>query len=95
MIKQSRRDGLSIREVARHFAGARGHWRIVGTAADIADQLEEWFRGEAADGFNILPAVFPGELDSFVALVIPELQRRGLFREAYEGQTLRANLGLG
>ncbi|MBE7184079.1 MAG: LLM class flavin-dependent oxidoreductase [Methylobacterium mesophilicum] len=94
VVEQSRRDGLSIREVARHFAGARGHWRIVGTASDIADQLEEWFRGEAADGFNVLPAVFPGELDSFVGLVIPELQRRGLFRETYEGRTLRANLGL-
>ncbi|WP_353937371.1 LLM class flavin-dependent oxidoreductase [Mesorhizobium liriopis] len=94
VIEQSRRDGLSIRDVARHFAGARGHWRVVGTASDIADQLEEWFTGEAADGFNILPAVFPGELDSFVSLVIPELQRRGLFREAYDGRTLRANLGL-
>jgi alkanesulfonate monooxygenase SsuD/methylene tetrahydromethanopterin reductase-like flavin-dependent oxidoreductase (luciferase family) len=94
VVEQSRRDGLSIRQVAQHFAGARGHWRLVGTAADVADQLEEWFKGGAADGFNVMPAYFPGELDSFVDRVIPELQRRGLFRTAYEGGTLRRNLGL-
>jgi hypothetical protein len=58
------------------------------------DQLQEWFENEAADGFNILPPVLPGSLDDFVDLVIPELQRRGLFRTAYEGTTLRENLGL-
>ncbi|PZO81933.1 MAG: nitrilotriacetate monooxygenase [Mesorhizobium amorphae] len=94
VVEQARRDGLSIRDVARHFAGARGHWRVVGTAEDVADHLEEWFTGEAADGFNVLPAFFPGELDSFTELVIPELRRRGLFRHAYEGRTLRENLGL-
>ena len=55
---------------------------------------EEWFENEAADGFNILPPWLPGALDDFVDLVIPELQRRGLFRTAYEGSTLRENLGL-
>lgn len=94
VIDQSRRDGLSIRQVAQHFAGARGHWRLAGTANDIADQLEAWFTGGAADGFNVMPAYFPGELTGFVDRVIPELQRRGLFRTSYEGTTLRANLGL-
>lgn len=94
VIEQSRRDGLTIRQVAQHFAGARGHWRVVGTAADVADELEAWFTGGACDGFNVMPAFFPGELDSFVDRVVPELQRRGLFRTAYEGSTLRANLGL-
>jgi len=94
VIDQSRREGLSIRQVAQHFAGARGHWRLIGTAADIADELEAWFVGGACDGFNVMPAWFPGELDDFVDLVIPELQRRGLFRTQYEGRTLRANLGL-
>lgn len=94
VIDQSRREGLSIRQVARHFAGARGHWRIVGTAGDVADQLEAWFTGGACDGFNVMPSYFPGELESFVAHVVPELQRRGLFRRAYEGATLRENLGL-
>jgi FMN-dependent oxidoreductase (nitrilotriacetate monooxygenase family) len=95
VIDQSRREGLTIRQVAQHFAGARGHWRLIGTAADIADELEAWFVGGACDGFNVMPAWFPGELDDFVDLVIPELQRRGLFRTEYEGRTLRANLGLG
>ncbi|MEO3997441.1 LLM class flavin-dependent oxidoreductase [Mesorhizobium sp. CAU 1732] len=94
VVEQARRDNLSIREVARHFAGARGHWRLVGTAQDIVDELEHWFVGGAADGFNVMPAFFPGELDAFNALIIPELRRRGLFRTAYEGSTLRANLGL-
>jgi hypothetical protein len=56
--------------------------------------MEEWFRNDGCDGFNIMPPVLPGGLDDFVALVIPELQRRGLFRTEYEGKTLRDNLGL-
>lgn len=94
VIEQSRRDKLSIRQLARHFAGARGHWRIVGTPAQIADELEARFEGGAADGFNVMPSYFPGELDVFAALVVPELQRRGLFRTEYEGRTLREHLGL-
>jgi len=94
VIEQARRDGLSIRELARYFAGARGHWRIVGTAEQIADELQARFEGGAADGFNVMPSWFPGELDTFAALVVPELQRRGLFRKDYEGRTLREHLGL-
>ncbi|MCA0015968.1 LLM class flavin-dependent oxidoreductase [Mesorhizobium sp. B292B1B] len=94
VIEQSRRDGLSIRELARHFAGARGHWRIVGTPAQVADELQARFEGGAADGFNVMPSWFPGELDAFATLVVPELQRRGLFRKDYEGRTLRDHLGL-
>lgn len=94
VIEQSRRDNLSIRQLARHFAGARGHWRVVGTPAQIADELEARFEGGAADGFNVMPSYFPGELDAFAALVVPELQRRGLFRTDYEGSTLRDHLGL-
>lgn len=94
VIEQSRRDNLSIRQLARHFAGARGHWRIVGTPAQIADELQARFEGGAADGFNVMPSYFPGELDAFTTLVVPELQRRGLFRTEYEGRTLRDHLGL-
>ena len=94
VIEQARRDGLSIRELARYFAGARGHWRVVGTAEEIADELQARFEGGAADGFNVMPSWFPGELDAFVTLVMPELQRRGLFRKDYEGRTLREHLGL-
>ncbi|PAP96702.1 LLM class flavin-dependent oxidoreductase [Mesorhizobium wenxiniae] len=93
VIEQSRRDNLSIRQLARHFAGARGHWRVVGTPAQIADELEARFEGGAADGFNVMPSYFPGELDAFAVLVVPELQRRGLFRTDYEGSTLRDHLG--
>jgi alkanesulfonate monooxygenase SsuD/methylene tetrahydromethanopterin reductase-like flavin-dependent oxidoreductase (luciferase family) len=94
VIEQARRDNLSIRQLARHFAGARGHWRIVGTASQVADELQARFEGGAADGFNIMPSYFPGELDTFATLVVPELQRRGLFRRDYEGSTLRDHLGL-
>jgi alkanesulfonate monooxygenase SsuD/methylene tetrahydromethanopterin reductase-like flavin-dependent oxidoreductase (luciferase family) len=94
VVEQSRRDNLSIRQLARHFAGARGHWRVVGTPAQIADELQARFEGGAADGFNVMPSYFPGELDAFATLVVPELQRRGLFRLDYEGCTLREHLGL-
>lgn len=67
---------------------------MVGPPTQIADQLQSWFENGAADGFNVLPPVLPASLDEFVDLVIPELQRRGLFRTAYEGRTLRENLGL-
>lgn len=88
------RENLTIRQLYLAIAGARGHWQILGTPEQIADRLEEWFVNNAADGFNIMPPYLPGGLDEFVDLVIPELQRRGLFRTEYEGQTLRENLGL-
>ncbi len=94
IIDLGRRENLSIRQLARHFAGARGHWQLIGTPAQIADELEERFCGRAADGFNVMGAHFPGALEDFIALVIPELRRRGLFREEYEGRTLRENLGI-
>ncbi|RMC37928.1 LLM class flavin-dependent oxidoreductase [Paracoccus alkanivorans] len=87
-------NGFTIRQLYQWVASARGHYTIIGTAVQIADILQEWFENEAADGFNILPPWLPTSLDDFVALVIPELQRRGLFRTAYEGRTLRENLGL-
>jgi FMN-dependent oxidoreductase (nitrilotriacetate monooxygenase family) len=94
IIDLGRRENLSIRQLARHFAGARGHWQLIGTPVQIADALEERFRGKAADGFNVMPSLFPTGLDDFARLVVPELQRRGLFRQEYEGRTLRGNLGV-
>ncbi|MCM3626817.1 LLM class flavin-dependent oxidoreductase [Paenibacillus glycanilyticus] len=89
------REGLTtLREVYEFIAGARGHREIVGTPAQIADQLEEWFLNDGADGFNVMPPTFPEGLNDIVELVIPELQRRGLFRTEYESNTLRGNLGL-
>jgi len=71
-----------------------GHRTILGTPETIADQLEEWFINGAADGFNIMPPILPTGLDEFVNLVVPVLQKRGLFRTEYEGSTLREHLGL-
>jgi FMN-dependent oxidoreductase (nitrilotriacetate monooxygenase family) len=90
----ARESNLSIRQLYTRIAGGRGHWQIYGTPVQIADQLESWCDGEAADGFNIMPAVEPTSLEEFVDKVIPELQRRGRFRTAYTGKTLRENLGL-
>ena len=61
---------------------------------DIADAMQEWFEAAACDGFNVTPATLPGGGEDFVEMVVPELQRRGLFRTEYEGRTLRENLGL-
>ena len=74
--------------------GARSRWIVVGSPQQIADRLEECFLNGAADGFNIMPPTMPGGFRDFVDLVVPELQRRGLFRTDYEGKTLRDNLGL-
>lgn len=87
-------NNFSIRQLYEWVATARGHYTVVGTATQIADQLQEWFENEAADGFNILPPWLPTGLTDFIDLVVPELQRRGLYRTAYEGRTLRENLGL-
>lgn len=86
--------GFSIRQLYEWVATARGHLTVVGTPVQIADLMQDWLEHEGADGFNILPPWLPGSLDDFVELVIPELQRRGIFRTEYEGCTLRENLGL-
>ena len=88
------RENLSIRQLYKRVIGQRGHQVIKGTATDIADMFEHWFTGGACDGFNVLPPIFPRDFAAFCDEVIPELQRRGLFRTSYEGKTLRENLGL-
>lgn len=94
LYETARREKMTLRDLYNLTAAARGHWVICGTPQTIADTLEEWFTGQAADGFNILPPYFPGAFTDFVNLVIPELQRRGLFRRDYQGQTLRDHFGL-
>ncbi|MFN7356857.1 MAG: LLM class flavin-dependent oxidoreductase [Pseudanabaena sp.] len=94
LVKDLASKGLTLRELYRSLATARGHRTIIGTPESIADQLQEWFDNGAADGFNIMPPILPTGLDDFVNLVVPILQKRGLFRTAYEGKTLRENLGL-
>ncbi|BDI30261.1 monooxygenase [Capsulimonas corticalis] len=88
------RENLTIRQLIFRLAGGRGHRTFAGTPIQVADQLEEWFTGGAADGFNVMPATLPGGLEDFVNLVVPELQRRGLFRTEYTGNTLREHYGL-
>ncbi|MEI9983433.1 MAG: LLM class flavin-dependent oxidoreductase [Aliidongia sp.] len=93
VIERARRDNLTVRQLAQ-IAGGYGGLAFTGTPATIADQMEEWLYGEGCDGFNIMFPYVPGGLDDFVDKVVPELQRRGLFRKEYEGKTLRENLGL-
>jgi alkanesulfonate monooxygenase len=94
VMDMARAENLSIRQLYKRVATARGHRVAIGTGSDIADALEEWYRGGAADGFNIMPQTLPAGLNDFCDAVIPELQRRGLFRTKYEGRTLRENVGL-
>ena len=94
MLAKARREHMTLRDLYNLTAAARGHWVLCGTPVSIADTLEEWFTTGAADGFNILPPYFPAAFEEFVDLVVPELQRRNLFRREYGGTTLRAHLGL-
>lgn len=94
LVAMAKRDNMTIRQLYLYVAGARSHWIVVGSPEEIADQLEERFVKNAADGFNVMPPTMPGGFTDFVDLVVPELQRRGLFRTEYEGTTLRENLGL-
>ena len=94
LIDLARKENLSIRELVLRFSVVRGHHLVVGTASQVADKIEEWFVGEAADGFNVIPPLLPTGFEDFVHGVVPELQRRGLFRTEYEGHTLREHLGL-
>ena len=94
MLDMARRGNLSIKQLYLAVAAGNGHNVVVGSAKQVADQMQEWFESEAADGFNYVPAALPGGINDFVDLVVPELQRRSLFRTEYEGATLRENLGL-
>ena len=89
-----RREKPTLRQLLAMLAGARGHHTFAGTPEQVADLMAEWFTDGAADGFNVMPPVLPAMLEVFIAEVIPLLQRRGLFRTAYEGETLRAHYGL-
>lgn len=82
---------LSIRQLYQHLAERNA---VIGTAADIADRFEDWYDSEAADGFNLFFPHDPGGIEDFVSLVVPELQRRGRFRKAYDSTTLRGHFGL-
>ncbi|EGH73044.1 LLM class flavin-dependent oxidoreductase [Pseudomonas syringae] len=87
-------ENLTLAQLGRRIAGGRGHYSLIGTPEQIADELQRWFEQGAADGFNVLVPHLPGGLQDVAQLLVPELQRRGLFRAEYEGTTLRENLGL-
>jgi len=93
LLTRVRRQNPTIRELYHEVAGMGG-FCLIGTGADIADVMQEWFENDGCDGFNITPTHLPGGCEDFVEMVTPELRRRGLFREEYQGRTLRENLGL-
>ncbi|HLH92851.1 MAG TPA: LLM class flavin-dependent oxidoreductase [Xanthobacteraceae bacterium] len=92
-IALARRESLTVRQLAQRLGGYSG-LAMVGTPQTIADEMEEWIETQASDGFTIMFPYLPGGLDDFCDRVVPELQRRGLYRREYEGVTLRENLGL-
>jgi FMN-dependent oxidoreductase (nitrilotriacetate monooxygenase family) len=94
LIAKARRDSMSIRQVARYMAASLGHHMVVGSAMQIADIMQEWLEAGACDGFTLLFPYYPRPLEDFVAHVVPELQRRGIFRTAYSGTTLRQHLNI-
>jgi len=93
VIDLARRENLTVRQLAQRLGGYGG-LAFVGTPQSIADEMQEWLEAEGCDGFNVMFPWLPGGLDAFVDKVVPELQRRGIFRREYEGRTLRENLGL-
>jgi alkanesulfonate monooxygenase len=93
IVELAQREQLTVRQLAQRMGGYSG-LAFVGPPATIADAMEAWLYEEGSDGFNVMFPYLPGGLDDFVAKVVPELQRRGLFRTEYEGATLRENLGL-
>jgi alkanesulfonate monooxygenase len=89
----ARREGLNVRQLAQRLGGYSG-LAMVGTPETIADEMEEWLHTSGSDGFTVMFPYLPQGLDDVVDRVIPEIQRRDLFRKDYEGATLRENLGL-
>lgn len=93
LVEYAAKNNVTVRQLAQRV-GVYGGLSFIGTPATIADQMEEWLVTNASDGFNIMFPFLPQGLDDFVDKVVPELQRRGIFRKEYEGHTLRENLGL-
>jgi len=94
ILQGTKAHGLTLREAAVRFASSELTPQLVGTGEQIADQLQEMYEAKACDGFVVTPTVVPGSWSRISAEVIPHLQRRGLFRTEYDGDTLRSHLGL-
>ena len=93
VLALARREGLTVRQLAGRFGGYAG-LSMVGTPESIADEMQEWLLSRGSDGFNVMFPYLPAGLDDVVDRLVPELQRRGLFRREYAGRTLREHLGL-
>lgn len=94
LVDTARREKLTIRQLYMRQIGSHGVYSMVGSPTNIADEMEQWFREDGADGFNIMASDYPGGFADFVHQVVPELQRRGLVRTEYRGTTLREHMGL-
>jgi FMN-dependent oxidoreductase (nitrilotriacetate monooxygenase family) len=97
LVALAKKEQLTIRQLFYRFGTSRGHLQVHGSTKTVADTIEEWFLERGADGFNVvppLPPLVPGGFVTFAEKVVPELQRRGLFRTGYTGSTYRENLGL-
>lgn len=94
LVRDKANEGLTIRQLARKISATGSVPLVAGTARQVADQLEAWFVSGAADGFNLMFPLLPEDWTNFMHSVVPELQRRGLFRTEYEPGTLRDRLGL-
>ena len=94
IVELARREHLTVRQLIGRLGGGRGHRTFTGTPEQVADTIEYWGAHGAADGFNVMPAVLPSGFELFAEHVVPLLQRRGLFRNEYEGTTLREHYGL-
>jgi alkanesulfonate monooxygenase len=94
LLEVARRDNLTLRQLSLRYASGSGHRQLIGTPAQIVDAMEETFMAHGADGFAMSSPYLPGGVNDIAAFIVPELQRRGLFRLEYEGATLRENLGL-
>jgi len=92
-LELARRENLSIRELVLRFRVSRGHLQAIGSVKTVADIVEQWFVERGADGFNVVPPLLPSGFEDFTRLVVPELQRRGIFHSEYTGATLRESLG--
>ena len=84
----------TVRELLGYLNAGGGHLTLIGTPKEIVDEMEVWLDAGVADGFNLMPPTLPHSLEDFVDLIIPEMQKRGLFRTTYEGHTFREHLGL-
>jgi FMN-dependent oxidoreductase (nitrilotriacetate monooxygenase family) len=94
IIELAQRERLTVREILSRLGGGRGHFTFVGTPDQVVDTIVSWFEGGAADGFNVMAPALPSGLEAFIERVLPILRNKGLFREEYQGTTLREHYGL-